>query len=308
MTRLIVDCDPGIDDALALLLACGSPEFELLGITTVAGNRPAPVTAVNACRVMGLGGRHEVPVFAGAVRPLAQAQPRCNLVHGEDGLGGVALPEAGAPAAEHASDFIARTLLAEPAGSVTLVAVGPLTNLALAEIKHPGLLKRAKSLVVMGGAAFCPGNITPNAEFNFYADALAAHTVMASGPTVHLFGLDVTSMAVMSEDWIASLGALDTPAAWAAHAMLRAYSLEDPLLHDACPLAWLLEPGLFRGDVCSVEVDWRPGPTEGQIYARRLSGADDAAKGHAVVYTHVDAPRLLALMRERIARLPASRR
>jgi purine nucleosidase len=304
MTRLIIDCDPGIDDALALLLACGSPEFELLGITTVAGNRPAPITAANACRLMDLAGRHEVPVFMGAVRPLAQAQPRCNLVHGEDGLGGVVLPAGRTPAAEHASDFIARTLLAEPAGSVTLVAVGPLTNLALAEIKHPGLLQRAKTLAVMGGAAFQPGNITPCAEFNFYADPLAAHTVMSCGQQVHLFGLDVTSKAVMSEDWIASLGMLHTRSAQAAHAMLHAYALEDPLLHDACPLAWLLEPALFRGETCTVEVDWRPGLTEGQSCALRRPGMPDAGRANAVVYTHVDGPRLLALVRERLASLP----
>lgn len=304
MTRLILDCDPGIDDALALLLACGSPELELLGITTTAGNRPADVTAANACRLMDLAGRREVPVYAGAVRPLAQAEARCNLVHGEDGLGGVALPAARAPAAGHASDFIARTLQAEPAGSVTLVAVGPLTNLALAEIKHPGLLKRAKSLVVMGGAAFQPGNITPQAEFNFYADPLAARTVMACGRRVHMFGLDVTSKAVMTADWIASLGALPTRCARAAHEMLRAYSLEDPLLHDACPVAWLLEPALFEGEGCTVDVDWLPGPGEGRSRARRVAGTGDAEGANATVYTHVDGPRLLALVRERLAMLP----
>jgi purine nucleosidase len=300
MTRLVLDCDPGIDDALALLLACGSPELELLGITTVAGNRPVDITALNACRIMDLAGRHDVPVFAGASRPLTQAQARCNLVHGEDGLGGVQLPCGRRPAAEHASDFIARTLLAEPAGSVTLVAVGPLTNLALAEIEHPGLLQRAKSLVVMGGAAFRPGNITPCAEFNFHADPLAAHTVMESGPMVHMFGLDVTSKAAMSEAWIASLGTLDTRSAQAAHAMLRAYALQDPLLHDACPVAWLLEPALFAGEPCSLSVDCRPGATEGQSRARRAS----REHANATVYAHVDTARLLALVRERLARLP----
>lgn len=306
MTRLILDCDPGIDDALALLLACGSSELELLGITTVAGNRPAGITAANACRLMDLAGRDDVPVFAGAVRPLAQAEARCNLVHGEDGLGGVVLPAGRAPAAEHASDFIARMLLAEPAGSVTLVAVGPLTNLALAEIKHPGLLRRAKSLVVMGGAAFRPGNITPLAEFNFHADPLAASTVMESGRQVHMFGLDVTSKAVMAADWIESLGMLDTRCGRAAHAMLRAYALEDPLLHDACPVAWLLEPALFKGEACTVEVDWLPGPNEGRSCARRLRSDGDAGgeRVNAIVYTHVDGPRLLALVRERLATLP----
>jgi len=304
MTRLIIDCDPGIDDALALLLACGSPEFELLAVTTVAGNRPVAITAVNACRLLDLAGRHDVPVFAGAARPLTQAQPRCNLVHGEDGLGGVQLATDRSPAGEHASDFIARTLLSEPPGTVTLVAVGPLTNLALAEIKHPGLLLRAKSLLVMGGAAFQPGNITPCAEFNFHADPLAAHTVMEAGPQVHLFGLDVTSKAVMPDEWIASLAELDTRSGRAAYAMLKAYALEDALLHDACPVAWLLEPALFSGEPCAVSVDWRPGITEGQSCAWPMSRGQRPERMNAMVYTGVDGPRLLGLVRERLASLP----
>ena len=303
MTRLILDCDPGVDDALALLLACSSPALDLFAVTTVAGNRPVDVTSANACRLLDLAGREQVPVFAGAARPLAQAEPRCNLVHGEDGLGGVPLPQAlRVPAAEHASDFIARALLQEPAGSIVLLAVGPLTNLALAEIKHPGVLRRAKLLALMGGAAFCPGNVTPAAEFNFHADALAAHTVLEAGAPVHLFGLDVTAKAEMDAGWIASLATLPGRSGVAAHAMLRAYALEDPLLHDACPVAWLLDATLFRGAPCHVRVDWRPGLTEGQSCAwpaRRGPG-----EPNAVVYTEVDCGRLLGLVREGLARLP----
>ena len=301
--KVIIDCDPGIDDALALLLACGSPEFELLGVTAVSGNRPVDVTARNACALLDLAGRHDVSVFAGAARPLAHALPRCNLVHGEDGLGGVPLPSTRGPAAEHAADFIARTLLGSPAGAITLVAVGPLTNLALAEIKHPGVLRRTKTLAVMGGAVFQPGNVTPCAEFNFHADALAAHTVMEAGARVHLFGLDVTSKAVMPDAWIASLAALGTRSGRAAHAMLKGYALEDPLLHDVCPVAWLLDPTMFSSAACSVSIDWQQGPTEGKSRAMPTSG-DGPRLVNAVVYTNVDAPRLLTLVRERIARLP----
>ena len=305
MNLLIIDCDPGIDDALALLLACGSPELELLAVTAVSGNRPLDVTALNACRLLDLAGRQDVPVLAGAARPLTRALPRCNLVHGEDGLGGVPLQSIRTPAAEHASDFIARELLQSAAGTITLVAVGPLTNLALAEIKHPGVLRRAKSLLVMGGAAFQPGNITPCAEFNFHADALAAHTVMEAGAHVHLFGLDVTSKAVMPDSWIASLAALDTRSGRAAHAMLKGYALEDPLLHDVCPVAWLLDPTIFSGEPCSVSVDWQPGSTEGQTRASPTSrGQQPETTNAVVVYTDVDGPRLLALVRERIANLP----
>lgn len=304
MNRLIIDCDPGIDDALALLLACGSPEIELLGVTAVAGNRPVDVTSANACRLLDLAGCHDVPVFVGAARPLTQAQPRCNMVHGEDGLGGVQLPTDRVPASEHASDFIARTLQDEPAGTVTLVAVGPLTNLALVEIKYPGLLQRVKSLLVMGGAAFRPGNVTRCAEFNFHADPLAADTVMNAGPQVHLFGLDVTSKAVMSDAWIASLRDLDTRSGRAAHAMLQAYALEDPLLHDACPVAWLLEPALFSGEPCAVRVNWRPGFTEGQSCAWPMSRSRRPERLNAMVYTGVECESLLALVRERLSRLP----
>lgn len=304
MNPFILDCDPGIDDALALLLACGSPELDLLAVTAVAGNRPVDITSDNACRLLDLAGRQGVPVFAGASRPLTQSQPRCNLVHGEDGLGGVPLPSTRGPAGEHASDFIARALLEGAAGTITLAAVGPLTNLALAEIKHPGVLRRAKSLLVMGGAAFRPGNVTPCAEFNFHADALAAHTVMEAGVHVQFFGLDVTSKAVMADDWIASLAELDTRSGRAAHAMLKAYAIEDPLLHDACPVAWLLDPTMFRGEPCSVSVDWRPGPTEGQSVAWSMSHRRRPAGSNATVYTEVDGGRLLSLVRERIAGLP----
>jgi purine nucleosidase len=304
MTPLLLDCDPGIDDALALLLACAHRELDLLAVTTVAGNRPVDITSANAGRLLELAGRAEVPVHAGAARPLAHAQPRCNLVHGEDGLGGVSLPAGRAPAAEHASDAIARTLLAAEPSTINLAAVGPLTNLALAEIKHPGVLRRAKALLVMGGAAFRPGNVTPCAEFNFWADALAAHTVMEAGAQVHLFGLDVTSQAAMPAGWIASLAELGTRSGRAACAMLQAYAVEDPLLHDVCPLAWLIDPTVFTAEPCAVSVDWRPGPTEGQSVVWSASRGHQPPATNALVYTRVDAARLLRRVREALAGLP----
>jgi purine nucleosidase len=304
MHRVIIDCDPGIDDALALLLACASPEIELLGVTAVAGNRPLETTGLNACRILDAAGRTAVPVFAGCARPMAHPAPRCNGVHGDDGLGGVQLPTRRGPREEHASDFIANTLLAADPNSVTLVAVGPLTNLALVEIKYPGLLQRAKRLLVMGGAAFCPGNVTPCAEFNFYADALAAHVVMGAGAQVRLFGLDVTGKAHMPDEWIASFGRIDSRCGRAARDMLQSYAAQDPLLHDACPVAWLLDTTLFSGEPATVTVDWRPGPTEGHTCAWPMSRNDRPRAANAVVFTEVDTPRLLTLVRERIARLP----
>jgi purine nucleosidase len=302
--RLVIDCDPGIDDALALLLAAAAPELDLLAVTCVAGNRPLAAAADNACRVLDLAGRQEVPVHAGCSRPLAHAQMRCNLVHGEDGLGGVALPRTRGPSPLHAVDFLERTLLDGEAGQVTLAAVGPLTNLALTELKRPGLLRRARAVLVMGGAAFCDGNITPSAEFNFYADALAAHIVLGAGADVRLFGLDVTRQAGMPADWIESLGALGNRCGDAARALLQAFARPNPLLHDTCPIAWLLAPELFSAQRCSVAVDWRPGLTEGHLAAKRLSPDGQPDGAVAEVVTGVQADGLRTLLRQRLARLP----
>ena len=301
---IVIDCDPGIDDALALLLAAASPELRLLAVTCVAGNRPVAITAANACRILDAAGRSDVPVYAGSARPIAQVQPRCNLVHGEDGLGGVSLAGQREPVAGHAVDQLDALLMAHAPDSVTVVAMGPLTNLALAEIRRPGLLRRARAVVVMGGAAFCPGNVRPTAEFNFYADPVAAHVVLAAGAALTLFGLDVTSKAVMSPEWIASFAALGTRCGAATHGMLKAYAALDPLLHDACPVAYLLQPELFAGQHCAVSVDWREGPTEGQLLAWPSEHADKPFAANAEVVTELDCARLLTLVRERIARLP----
>lgn len=304
MNRVIIDCDPGIDDALALLLACASPEIELMAVTAVSGNRSVETTARNAGRILDAAGRRDVPVFNGCARPIACSAPRWNLIHGEDGLGGVSLTAERHPAEQHATDYIARTLLESEPNTVMIVALGPLTNLALTEIKHPGLLKRAGPLLVMGGAAFCPGNVTPAAEFNFHADALAAHTVLTAGADVRLFGLDVTSRAIMPDGWISSFATMDTRCARATHNMLRAYAARDPRLHDVCPVAYLLDPTLFSGESCCVSVDWRPGLTEGHLCAWSMSPESPPYPPNARVFTHVDVEGLLALVRERIARLP----
>lgn len=297
---VIIDCDPGIDDALALMLAAASPELQLLGVTTVAGNRPVPQTTRNACRVLAAA-RCASPVYAGCARPLAHADPRCNAVHGDDGLGGVALPEPGGPQPTHATDFIAQALHERPSGSLTLIAMGPLTNLALVEIRHPGALRRARELLVMGGAAFRRGNVTPHAEFNFHADALAAHVVLEAGAPLTLFALDATQQVPLTPEWIGSLGALPSRCAQAAHAMLAAYRTREPLLHDACPVAGAIDATLYRSEPHVADVDWRDGPTEARLHALRPGGSSVANVG---LVTHMDGARVLALVRERIARLP----
>jgi purine nucleosidase len=298
---VVIDCDPGIDDALALMLAAGSPELRLLGVTCVAGNRPVEQTARNACRVLDAAGCMSVPVHAGCARPIARVEPRCTLVHGEDGLGGVVLPSQRQPEPLHATDFLARTLLQGAPRSLTLIAMGPLTNLAMVEIKHPGALRLARDIMVMGGAAFRRGNITAHAEFNFYADPVAAHVVLGSGAPLTLFGLDVTQQAAMSPAWIASLAALDSRCAQAASAMLAAYAAKEPLLHDACPVAYAIESSLFQGKHHALSVDWHEGPTEGRLHAVLPAPGQG---GLARLITSVEGTRLLSLVRERISRLP----
>jgi len=299
MLNIVLDCDPGIDDALALLMAAASPSFNLLAVTTVVGNRPLDITAANARRLLDLAGRTEVPVYAGCARPMASPAARCNLVHGEDGLGGVALPLARPVEALHAVDHLAHLLQQEPAGSLTVIAVGPLTNLAMVEVKHPGLLRRARALLVMGGAAFRRGNVTEAAEFNFFVDPSAASVVLNAGAATTLFGLDVTQQAAMGKDWIASFGELGTRTGTAVQAMLAAYAFRDPLLHDACPVAYALQPQLFRGRVLKVDVERAHGAEEGRL--RVLPHADLPP---TTVITDVDRDALLACVRAEIARLP----
>ena len=303
---LIIDCDPGVDDALALWLAAAAPErLRLLGVTCVSGNRPVEITTVNARRLLDAAGRPDVPVYAGAALPIGLVAARCNLVHGEDGLGGVDLPQQQPIETEHAVDFLVRALCNAPPNTVTLVAVGPLTNLALAEARHPGLLRRARSLLMMGGTVLHPGNVSPRAEFNFYADPAAAACVLKSVERLELYGLDVTSQVSMSPAWIESLGRLTGRCARAACAMLHAYATVDPLLHDACPVARLLEPSLFSGQPWVLQVVTEPGEDEGALRGSRLDGRAPAA-GETVceVMFEVDHARLLARVAERMALLP----
>jgi len=302
--RVIIDCDPGIDDALALLLAAGLPGLDLVAVTTVAGNRPVEVTALNARRVLDLADLASVPVHAGAARPFGYREARCNLVHGADGLGGVDLPASGPIMPGHAAWHLAQLLTGAPVGSIDLVAIGPLTNLALCEMLAPGSLARARRVAVMGGALRVPGNITPAAEFNFYADPTAARMVCDAGADLWLFPLDVTSQAVMDPDWIGTLGRATNACGRVAGEMLAAYALFDPLLHDACPIAWLAQPELFRSEDCHVQVDWRDGPSAGHVQGW-FAGRDDApGPFNARVVNGVDNDALLALVAQAIGRLP----
>ena len=195
-TPTLIDCDPGHDDAIALLLALASPEVELLGVTTVAGNQTLEKTTTNALRVLELAGRGDVPVAAGADRPLARELFIADYVHGESGLDGPELPEPRAePVDQHAVDFLAERILGSPR-PVTLVPIGPLTNVALLLSRYPQAAGNVERVVIMGGAV-AEGNVTPAAEFNIYVDPEAAWRVFHSGLPVTMIGLDVTHRALM---------------------------------------------------------------------------------------------------------------
>ena len=303
--NLIIDCDPGIDDALALWLAAARPDrLRLLAVTTVAGNRPVEITCANTLRLLDAAGLHPVPVYAGAAQPLDGQPARCNLVHGADGLGGVALPLGRVAQPLPAWRYLVQVLNQHPPRSLTLAALGPLTNLALAEHHQPGVLRRLRRLVVMGGAVTCPGNVTPHAEFNFYADPLAAQVVLQAGvPELRLFGLDVTSQVVMDEAWLTSLALLPGRCAASAQAMLKVYASQDPLLHDACPIAWLLEPELFNSEPWRLQVLTTSGGEFGRVLGHPLNpGANADAAPHVVLGAQVAG--VLQLVREALQRLP----
>ena len=261
---LIIDCDPGVDDAVALMLAFGSEAFDLLAITAVGGNVPVVKTARNARMLRQIAGREELPVFMGADRPLRREPAGAGEFHGAEGLGDMAPFEPEAPCADgHAVDAIIDLVMGRPAKSVALAVLGPLTNLALALRKVPGLAERLGPVAVMGGARSEGGNITASAEFNIWADPDAAAEVLASGCDVVMFGLDATHQVRATEARIAALEAVGTPKADAAASMMRfsqrveraIVGWDAPPVHDPCPVAWLLQPSLFEVRPCRIAVE-----------------------------------------------------
>jgi len=308
---IIIDCDPGHDDAVALLLALASPELDTLGITTVAGNVPLALTSRNARSIVELAGRCAVPVFAGADKPLLRPPVSAEHVHGQSGMGGVSLPEPKlALAVENAVDFIIRTLREKPAGSVTLCALGPLTNLALALMQAPEIAARLREIVLMGGACFAGGNVTPCAEFNLYADPHAAQVVFRSGATIVMLPLDVTHQVLSTPARIAAIGELGNRAgqtvaqllSFAASTGVENYGGDGAPLHDPCVVAYLLRPDLFGGRHINVEIETGSALTMGMSVADwwGVSGRET----NATFMRTVDAPGFYALLGERLARLP----
>lgn len=308
---LIIDTDPGADDLVALFLAMASPdELKIRAITTVAGNVRLEKTARNARLAREWAGREDVPVYAGAGRPLVRAPIYAAEVHGEEGVTGVKVHEPKQPLASgNAVQYLVDTLGAAPPHSVTLAMLGPQTNLALALIQRPEIAQGIKEVVVMGGAHFNGGNITPVAEFNLYADPHAAAVVLASGVPLTYLPLDVTHKLLTSEARLKQLAGVNTQASKRVVDILNAYITHDMALygmpggpvHDASVIAYLLKPQQFSGRRIHMSIDTREGPTFGQTVADWYGVLKQPA--NVMWVEEGDAQGLFDLLSERLARL-----
>lgn len=309
---IIIDCDPGQDDALAILLALGSPEdLEVLAVTAVAGNVPLALTEVNARKLVALAGRTDVPVYAGADRPLVRDLVTAEFVHGKTGLDGADLPAPTVPLADgHAALAIVEILRREPAGTVTLCPIGPLTNIALAMRLAPDIVSRIKAIVLMGGAIGI-GNVTPAAEFNIYVDPHAADVVFRSGVPLVMHGLDVTHKALVTPSRLAAIRAIGTEVSEAVHGLLTFYNIYDQAkgegqgapLHDPCAIAYVMRPDLFGGRDCAIEIEIAGEASMGRTLVDWRGRSDEAANAKAI--DEIDADGFFALLTERLACLPA---
>ena len=263
--KIIIDTDPGQDDAAAIMLALGSPQdVEVLGICAVAGNVPLRLTSRNVRMVCELSGRPDIKVYEGASAPMERPLVTAEHVHGKTGLDGPDLPEPVMTVeSQHAVDFIIETLMREPSGTVTLCTLGPLTNIGLALRKAPEIAARVKRLVMMGGGFFEGGNITPAAEFNIYVDPEAARDVLASGIAITMIPLDLTHKLLTLSERVERLRALGTRPAIALAEMLdfferfdiEKYGSDGGPLHDPAVIAWVIRPDLFSGRECNVEIE-----------------------------------------------------
>jgi purine nucleosidase len=307
---IIIDCDPGVDDAIAILLAlASSEELDLLGITCVAGNVPLAQTQANARRICELAGRTDIRVFAGCERPILRPPYADKSSHGDSGLGAAQLPEPTMPLqTEHAVDFIIESCLDADDEGITLCPIGPLTNIALAIVKDTRIISKIREIVLMGGAALSPGNVTPVAEFNVFVDPHAAQIVFASGAKITMFGLDATYQALVTPERTASIEALSTAVSSNVVAMLDFYGRYNVEkfggpggpLHDPCVIAYLINMNLFSGKAVAVTVEVASEMTMGQTVTDWWGVTD--AEPNCTVINHVDAEGLFTLLTARLSR------
>lgn len=280
-SKILLDCDPGLDDALALLLAHGDPALELVGVTTVGGNVGLKNTTKNALELREYLGFPNVPVAAGAVGPLVREMKNAAQVHGESGLGDIVLPPATLPlSGVHAVDFIIDTIRAAP-GEINLVATGPMTNVALALQKYPGIASLVKSFVIMGGS-FTRGNTTPAAEFNIYADPEAAAVVFGAGWQVVMVGLDLTLQAIAGPDVVRRMAAIGTLGTELVVPLATFWTDPDDAdwqgqaVHDVCAVAFVARPDLFTSRRARVDVETTGTFTDGMTVVDFASSAPNA--------------------------------
>ena len=301
---IILDCDTGTDDAVALLLALASPELDVLAITVAGGNVGLDRTLANTLALTSLA-QSSVPVYSGADRPLLGSffnEPR---IHGADGLGGIVLPDGGTPAPELASDAIRRILRTSPE-PVTLVGIAPVTNLALALMTEPSLTANLSQIILMSGA-WAEGNATPAAEFNALNDPEALAVLLACGRPVVFATLELTAQALVTPERVATLRGLGSGRCLAAACDIqasvpRSRRLPGAPLHDPCAIAWLVQPSLFTTRECSARVDLGPGIGRGRTVIDRWNRTGDPH--NATVLETLDPDGFFALLGERLARLP----
>ncbi len=308
-TTVIFDCDPGVDDGVALLLAFAARDaLKILGITTVAGNVSAKLTARNAGILREIASREDVPIHAGCERPLKRSPIEAGHFHGESGLGDLPLFEPRRSAeAEHAVDWLIRTLLAASARSISLVVTGPLTNIATALLREPSIALAIREIAIMGGARSEGGNITASAEYNIYADPHAAQVVFATDVEIVAFGLDVTHQVRATPERIDTIARLGNPSA-AATASLLSFATYLPAnspaaqgspLHDPCPIAWLIDPTLFEFRRCHIEVETESALTAGHTAVEFR--ADVAPRQNVRWGVRADAAGIFDLLRRKLA-------
>jgi purine nucleosidase len=308
--RIIIDTDPGQDDAVALLTALASPELDVVAILTVAGNVPLPLTSRNARMMVELAGRTDVPVYAGCARPMVRTLFTAEYVHGPTGIDGAGLPEPTVqPAAGHGVDALVDAVAGNPPGELLLCTLGPLTNVAMAMVKEPQVAERLGGIVMMGGGFFEGGNVTPAAEFNIYVDPHAAHVVFTSGVPITMLPLDVTHKALTSDARIARFRDLGTRAGDTVAGMLdffdrydeEKYGTDGAPLHDPCVIAYLLDPSLFSGRRCHVEIEHHSEATMGMTLVDWWGVTGRQPNAHVI--DQVDDAGYFDLLVDRIGRL-----
>jgi purine nucleosidase len=312
MTRrkIIIDCDPGQDDAVMLLLALACPdELDVLGITTVAGNVPLDLTQRNTRIMCEIADRTDVHVYAGCGEPMRRELITAENVHGKTGIDGVDIYQPAMPLQDqHGVDFIIETLLKADDNSVTLVPTGPLTNIGQAISRQPEILPRISEIVLMGGAMREGGNTSPCAEFNILVDPDAAHIVLHSGCPLTIAPLDVTHQVLVLRERVEQIRKLDSPVGSAVVGMMEffnrfdstKYGNEGAPLHDPCTIAYLLKPELFEGKMCNVEVETESPLTLGHT-AVDFWEVTDRAKNANWLF-RIDADGFFALLIERLKR------